>query len=95
MFMQHGLHGLLKSAQRRLGAEGGQVFRYRVSPVDETVRETSAVSGGFTIRKYGAHINSIQIEIADTIRFDPEARGFLVDDLAWALTNFVRRYAPF
>jgi N-formylglutamate amidohydrolase len=96
LFMQHGLHGLFKAARHRTGADGqGPIFSYRVSPADETVPETSAVSGGFTIRHYGATINSIQVEIADTVRNDPQARGFFVDDLALAIVNFVRRYAPF
>lgn len=96
IFMQHGLHGLLKWS-RRLKDSGGQsqVFRYVVSPADETVTETSEVSGGFTIRHYGARINSIQIEIASTIRDDVENRGFLIEDLAFAVINFVRRHAPF
>jgi hypothetical protein len=96
IFMQHGLHGLLKWARHRKGANGtGPLVSYRVSPADETTPETSAVSGGFTVTNYGATINSIQVEIADTIRDDPELRGFFIDDLAFAIINFVRRYAPF
>ena len=96
LFMQHGLHGLFKAARHRTGADGqGPIFSYRVSPADATVPETSAVTGGFTIRHYGATVNCIQVEIADTIRNDPEPRGFFVDDLASAIVNFVRRYAPF
>jgi len=96
IFMQHGLHGLLKWSRHQKDAGGtSQVFRYVVSPVDETVTETSEVSGGFTVRNYGPRINSIQIEIADTIRDDAENRGFLIDDLAFAIINSVRRYAPF
>ena len=96
LFLQHGLHGLFKAARHRTGADGqGPIFSYRVSPADETVPETSAVSGGFTVRNYGATINCIQVEIADTVRNDPELRGFCIDDLASAVVNFVRRYAPF
>lgn len=96
IFMQHGLHGLLKAA-RHPTDEGGEApaFRYRVSPRDAAAAETSAVSGGFTIRTYGAVINSIQVEIAETIRNDPQARGLFIEDLALAIVNFVRRYAPF
>ena len=96
IFMQHGLHGLLK-ASTRLKDTGGQitVFQYGVSPVDENAAETSQVSGGFTIRNYGPRVNSIQIEIADTIRDDNENRGFFAEDLALAMVNSVRRYAPF
>ena len=94
LFMQHGLHGLLKSV-RHAGSEGEAVICYRVSPANETAAEASAVSGGFTIRQYGAAINSIQIEIADTLRVDAAARSLLIDDLALALLNFARRHAPF
>jgi hypothetical protein len=31
-------------------------------------QENSSVDGGFTVRRYGVLINSVQIEIADTIR---------------------------
>jgi hypothetical protein len=96
LFMQHGLHGLFKAARHRTGADGqSPIFSYRVSPADETVPETNAVSGGFTIRNYGATINSIQVEIADTVRNDPATRDFLIADLASAIVNSVRRHAPF
>jgi hypothetical protein len=96
LFMQHGLHGLLKAARRQTDSGGvGSVFSYRVSPADETTPETRAVTGGFTVRKYGATINSIQLESAATIRDDVEKRGFLIEDLVFAIINFVRRYAPF
>jgi hypothetical protein len=96
IFMQHGLHGLLRSFRR----EGGgmppvPVFQYRVSPVDAVTRETSSVDGGFTIRRYGAFINSIQLEIADTIRLVDRNRQFLIEDLAISIINFVRRHATF
>lgn len=96
LFMQHGLHGLLKAVRRPTGAGGeGPVFRYRVSPANAAATETPAVSGGFTIRCYGATIPAVQIEIADTIRDDEEKRAFFIEDLALAIVNFVRRYAPF
>jgi hypothetical protein len=65
IFMQHGLHGLLKWS-RRLKDSGGQsqVFRYIVSPADETVTETSEVSGGFTVR----HMNQNQQHSIEIIR---------------------------
>lgn len=96
LFMQHGLHGLIKAVRHPAG-EGGQgpAFRYRVSPSNAAAAETPAVSGGFTIRCYGATIPAVQIEIADTIRDDAEKRALFVDDLALAIVNFVRRYAPF
>jgi hypothetical protein len=95
IFMRHGLHGLLKSVRRQIDAGSGESFKYRVSPADENASETTAVSGGFTIRSYGAIIPSIQIEIADTVRANPATRAFFIEDLAAALVNFVRRYAPF
>lgn len=95
LFMQHGLHGLLKAARHPVGAGNSAHFRYRLSPADANAPETRAVSGGFTIRKYGAAINSIQVEIADTVRADPARRALFIDDLALALVNFVRRHAPF
>jgi hypothetical protein len=95
LFMQHGLHGLLKAARRQLDGGAEPPFQYRISPADEHTPETGAVSGGFTIKHYGAIINSIQIETADTLRADPALRAFFVDDLASALVNFARRYAPF
>lgn len=96
IFMQHGLHGLLKAASHQTGAGGGgSVLSYRVSPGNETAIETTQVSGGFTVSTYGALINSIQIEIASTIRDVAETRGVFIEDVAFAIINFVRRYAPF
>lgn len=96
IFMQHGLHGLLKWVRHKSGIGGlGPVFKYRVSPADATVTETSEVNGGFTVRNYGASINSIQIECANTIRNDGEKRDFLIEDLAFSIINFARRHAPF
>jgi hypothetical protein len=40
-------------------------------------------------------INCIQIEIADTLRKDEEKRRFIIEDLAFAMINFVRRHSPF
>ncbi len=96
LFKQHGLHGLLKWARHRTGAGGsGPVFQYRVSPATETTAETSGVTGGFTVRNYGALLNSIQIELASTVRDDGEKQAFVVEDLAFAIMNFVRRHAPY
>ena len=50
---------------------------------------------GFTVRRYGVFINSIQVEIADTIRDFEQKRLFFIEDLAFAIINFVRRHAPF
>ena len=93
IFFQHGLAGLLKSVRRETGTVA--VFQYRLSPANATAPENSSVDGGFSIRRYGAVINSIQIEIADTIRDFEEKRLFLIEDLAFAIINFVRRHAGF
>lgn len=95
IFKQHGLHGLLKWARHKTGFFGSDTFKYRVSPADQTATETSAVNGGFTVRNYSSRINCIQIELANTVRDDGEKRGFVVEDLAFAIMNFVRRHAPF
>lgn len=100
IFMQHGLQGLLKSVRRERPAPA-PVFQYRLSPADAVVPENSSVDGGFTVQRYGVFINSIQIEIADTIRICDDdddckqKRLFLIEDLAFAIINFVRRHAPF
>ena len=95
IFLQHGLHGLLKSVRRETGPAPAAVFQYRLSPADVKAPENSSVDGGFTVRRYGVFINSIQVEIADTIRDSEQKRLFLIDDLAFAIINFVRRHAPF
>jgi hypothetical protein len=48
------------------------------------------VDGGFTVRHYGAFINSIQIAIADPIRDVGQNRQFLIEDLVFAIINSVR-----
>jgi len=98
IFMQHGLQGLLKSARRETGPTPAPVFQYRISPADAAAQENSSVDGGFTVQRYGVFINSIQIEIADTIRTCDDCeqkRLFLIEDLAFSIINFVRRHAPF
>ena len=96
LFMQHGFHGLLRWARHQTGVDGsGPVFKYRVSPENETTTETGEVNGGFTVRNYGTVINSIQVELANTVRNNAENQAFVVEDLSFAIINFVRRYAPF
>lgn len=95
IFMQHGFQGLLKSARRETGPAPAPVFQYRLSPADAASPETGSVDGGFTVQRYGAVINSIQVEIADTIRNDDQKRLFVIEDLAFSIINSVRRYAPF
>jgi hypothetical protein len=108
VFMQHGLHGLLSSVRRQILPTRSnpigssitlppvpQVFQYRVSPVDSTAPEIPRLNGGFTVRNYSSRLSCIQIEIANTIRNDGQKRNFLIEDLAYAMVNSVRRYAPF
>lgn len=94
IFMQHGLHGLLKSARHPLIPPPPAIFQYRISPVDAAATEIGRLNGGFTVRN-NSQLNCIQIEIANTIRNDVQKRDFLIEDLAFAIINFVRRYAPF
>jgi hypothetical protein len=54
-----------------------------------TASENSSVDGGFTVRRHGACINSLQIEIADTIRDDDQKRAFVIEDLAFAVVDVV------
>ena len=95
IFLQHGLQGLLKSVRRETGPAPAPVFQYRLSPADAKAPENSSVDGGFTVQRYGVFINSIQVEIADTIRNFEQKRLFLIEDLGFAIINFVRRHAPF
>jgi len=96
LFMQHGFAGLLLSVRRvSEGIPAPSVFQYRLSPANATAPENASVDGGFTIRQYGSFINSIQVELANTVRLDAEKRLLVGEDLALSIINFVRRYAPF
>lgn len=96
LFARHGLHGLLAAIRRPSPTPPNDpVVQYVVSPPDADATENAALDGGFTVRNQSAQLNCVQIEIARTLRNDETRRGFLVDDLAAAIPNFVRRYAPF
>ncbi len=96
LFARHGLQGLLAAVRRPSpNPLGGPVFSYRVSPVDADAEETGPVNGGFTVRNQSQQMNCVQIEVARPLRDDDTLQGFLVEDLAAAIPNFVRRYAPF
>ena len=96
LFRRHGLHGLLQAARHRTGIGGiGPVFQYTVSPANSGATETGEVNGGHTVRTYASQLNCVQIENASTVRDDGEKRGFLTEDLAWSMVNFVRRHAAF
>jgi N-formylglutamate amidohydrolase len=96
IFAQHGLHGLLASVRRNFAGLGRRApLRYRVSPASQKATETRRLNGGFTVRHYGAVINSIQIEVVSALRTDAVLREAFIDDLAFAIINFTRRHAPF
>ena len=94
LFARHGLHGLLRAVRRNVAATNS-AFRYTVSPADAAATESPAVNGGFTVREYAAQLNCIQIELQTEMRTDAVKRAMLVEDLAYALMNFVRRHAPY
>jgi N-formylglutamate amidohydrolase len=83
IFMQHGMHGLLKS------------YQYDISPIDEAAPEEPALSGGFTVKRYGVRINCIQIEISNFIRLDPGNRDLFIEDFSFAAINSARVFTPF
>lgn len=97
LFHQAGLHGLLTWSRHRTGIGGwGPTFNgFRVSPAHPAATETGEVNGGFTVRRLGSVINSIQVEITGPIRDDGERRGFVIDDLATGIINHTRRHARF
>jgi hypothetical protein len=95
LFARHGLHGLLSAVRRTPVPPMGSTFSYRVSPADAETAETGAVNGGFTVRNQNKQMNCVQIEVAKPLRDDDTLRDALVEDLAAAIPNFVRRYAPF
>jgi N-formylglutamate amidohydrolase len=96
LFKTHGLHGLLKASEHQTSSGGANtVFKYTIYPKNKSETE-EFLDGGFTVInsvKFG--INCIQIELADTIRDNDEKRSFIIEDLAFAMINFVRRHAPF
>ena len=91
LFMRHGLHGLLSAV--RLQILPMPSFGYRIDPPDPTTNEI--LNGGFTVRNYSPRLNCVQIEISTGIQDFDLRRNLLVEDLAFAMINFVRRYAPF
>ncbi|MCX7899922.1 MAG: N-formylglutamate amidohydrolase [Methylocystis sp.] len=93
LFLRHGLNTLLERARHE--TFGGGVSQFTISPADAGATETAEVNGGFTVRRYGRKICSVQVEIAASIRNDGGKREFFVEDLAYAIINSVRRYAPF
>jgi hypothetical protein len=97
LFMRHGLHGLLTAARRPSQPLpfSPKDALYTVSPRDAAATEIRRLNGGFTVRHYAERLNCIQIEIRTELRSDATRRAMLVEDLAFALMNFVRRHAPF
>jgi hypothetical protein len=100
IFFTHGLHGLLSASHRgRPSSDGAaaeiEEFVWRVSPANAEATELGDLNGGYTVRHYSSQINCIQIEITNAVRTNSEKRALLIDDLSFALTNFVRRHAIF
>jgi N-formylglutamate amidohydrolase len=96
LYARHGLHGLLSAVRRpSLTPPNGPIFRYDLSPANADATENPEVDGGFTVRNQSAQMNCVQIEVAEPVREDETRRGLLVEDLATAIPNFVRRHAPF
>jgi N-formylglutamate amidohydrolase len=59
--------------------------------------DTPEIKGGYTVRTFGSShdngLDAIQIEIASTLRDDPDKRAALIDHVAFAIRNLVDRYA--
>ena len=55
------------------------------------------LQGDFTLETYGSSqadgVDAIQIEIESTLRIDDSKREVFIEDLAYAITNLVARYA--
>ena len=62
-----------------------------------SVKIPETLPGDFTLETYGSSkangVDSIQIEIEATIRIDNGKRETFIEDLAYALTSFIARYA--
>ena len=67
----------------------------QASANSSAAQENASVDGGFTVRHYEDFINSIQMELANTVRLDDQKQRLVIEDLAFSIINFVRRYAPF
>ena len=98
LFPRHGLRGLLRSYRHLIPDDrlARTYPAYRISPTP-LANDFGRLNGGHTIENYSSTlgINCLQIEILNVIRNDAVRREFLQEDLAFALINFVRRYAPF
>src|SRR5262245_22808113 len=59
--------------------------------------DTPELKGGYTVRTYGSShdngLDALQIEVASTLRDDPDKRTALIESLAFAIRNLVDRYA--
>jgi N-formylglutamate amidohydrolase len=62
-----------------------------------SVKIPETLPGDFTLETYGSSkangVDSIQIEIESTLRIDNGKRETFIEDLAYALTSFIARYA--
>jgi hypothetical protein len=93
LFRRHGLAGLLNTVHQPNPTGEPAEFEYRVNPGNAAQDEI--LNGGMTVRRYSSRLNCIQIEITRSIRDDDTRRDLLIEALAFALINFVRRHAPF
>lgn len=86
LFTRRSLRGLLTAAE------------YSISPAQPDIKETSQVSGGFTVQTYGSShsdgIDAIQLEISDNIRKPPANRKLFIEHLARAISSLSIRLFP-
>jgi hypothetical protein len=62
-----------------------------------SVRIPETLPGDFTLESYGSSnadgVDAIQIEIESTLRTDSIKREVFIDDLAYAISSLIARYA--
>ncbi len=84
-----------KAMSRRRSLPGLLREHYVVSPKDPGVPEK--LPGDFTLEAYGSSnfdgIDAIQIEIESAVRTDEKRRNEFIEDLAYAISSLVCRYA--
>jgi hypothetical protein len=96
LFRRHGLAGLLLALYRVMPGDPSAVAaHYAVFPADAATPEVGGLRGGYTVREYSDRVNAIQLELGPAVRESHAAVNRLARDLASAMLNFVRRYAPF
>lgn len=97
LYLRHGLYGLLSAVRRIEMLPDNLPFptevRYTVNPSNAQTNE--ALNGGYTVRRHSDKLNCIQIEIDRRLRDDATRQTLIIEDLAYSIINFSRRYAPF